>query len=56
MFDNEVTDMINAIRNITVGLFEHMEIMSKIDLDIRINYTEIILIGSALKNSDRSCW
>ena len=35
--------------DITVGVFEHIDITPKIDLDIRIKYTEHILRGPALK-------
>ena len=36
---------------ITVGGFEHLEITSKLDLDLRIKYTEHILKDTELKNS-----
>ena len=40
--------MIRAIRDVTVGLFRHLEITSKIDVDKRINYIERILRREAL--------
>ena len=41
--------MISMMRDLTVGLFEHLDIMFVIDVDLRIKYTERILIGPALK-------
>ena len=32
--------MINMMRDLTIGVFGHLEITSKIDLDLRIKYTE----------------
>ena len=49
-FDHEGITVINAMHYRTVVVFEHLEITSKIDLDIMIKYNECILIGSALKN------
>ena len=39
------------MRDLTVGVFEHLDITSKIDLDIIIKYTEHILRGSALEKN-----
>ena len=41
--------MIRAMRNITVEVFNHLEITSEIDVDKMIKYTERILIGEAEK-------
>ena len=40
--------MINAMLYITVGVSKYLEIMSKLDLDISIKYTERILRGPEL--------
>ena len=55
-FYHEVPVVINALRDITVGVYGHLEITSKIDLDISIKYTERILRGLALKYFDRYFW
>ena len=47
-FDHEIPDVINAMHNITVGVFKHLEIASKIYPDQRVNYTERILRVLAL--------
>ena len=49
MFDHEGPTMINAIRNLTVEVYKHLEISSKLDLDLRIKYTERILKVPVLK-------
>ena len=36
------------MRDLMLGVFEHLDITSKIDRDIIIKYTERILRGSAL--------
>ena len=36
--------MINAMHGLMVGVFKHLEITSKLDLDIMIKYMECILI------------
>ena len=41
--------MIHTMRDLTVGVFKHLEITSKTDVDKRINYTECILRGTILK-------
>ena len=41
--------MIRVMRNLTVGLFEHLEIITPMDVYKRIKYTHIILRGTALK-------
>ena len=45
MFDPEGSSVINAMLYITVGVSKYLEIMSKLDLDISIKYTERILRG-----------
>ena len=40
--------MISMMRYLTVGLFEHLDIMSVMDLDPRIKYIEYILIVSVI--------
>ena len=40
--------MIRTICDQTVGVFEHIEIASVIDIYLRIKYTEKILIGPEL--------
>ena len=42
--------MVNAMCGLMVGAVEHLDIMYKLDLDLRIKYTERILTGTALKN------
>ena len=49
MFDHEGLAVISEIRILTVGVFEHLEITSKLDLYIRIKYMERILRGPAIK-------
>ena len=56
MFDYEGPATINAIHDLTVGVFEHLAITSNLDPDLRVKYIERILHGSVLKNIDRSCW
>ena len=46
--------VINAMRNLTVGVFEHLEIISPTDVDKGLAYTQRILRGSALKNTEKS--
>ena len=41
--------MVRAMRDLIVGVFKHLEITSKLDLDLRIKYTEQILRNSAPK-------
>ena len=48
-FDHEVPIVIRAMQNLTVGVFEHLEITYIFDIDLRIKYTERILRGPALK-------
>ena len=41
--------MVSAMWDITVGVFENMDITSKLDIDKRVKHTEGILIVPALK-------
>ena len=41
--------MICAMKNLTVGLFEHLEITYNMDVDKMIKYSQLILRGTALK-------
>ena len=41
--------LINAMRDLTSGVFDHLEIISPTDVDTRLAYTQRILRGSALK-------
>ena len=52
-FDNGGQAGINAMRNITVGVFEHLETTSPIDVDKMISYTQLIPRGDALKKKTR---
>ena len=47
-FDHEGPVVINAMRNLTVGVFEHPEIILPTDVDKRLAYTQCILRGSAI--------
>ena len=48
MFDHEVPAVISAMRDITVGVFENIEITSVMDVYARIKYMKRILRGPAL--------
>ena len=50
IFNHEVPVIINAMRDITVGLFEHLEIPPKLDLYLSNKYTNRILRLPALEN------
>ena len=41
--------VINDMRDLTVGVFEHLEIILPTYVDKNVAYTQSILIGSALK-------
>ena len=41
--------MVNAMRDLIVGIFEHLDITSKTYIDTRVKYKECILEGPALK-------
>ena len=53
--DHEGPAVINEMHSLTVGVFKYLEIMSKLDLYLRINYTERIQRGPALNVFDRYC-
>ena len=40
--------MVNAMCDLTVGIFEHLHIMSKTGVDKRVKYTDHILKGASL--------
>ena len=42
-FYREGTTMVNAMRDLTVGIFEHIEIIFMFDIDQSIEYTQRIL-------------
>ena len=48
MFDHEVPVVIGAMRNLTVGFFEHLEIPSPMDVYKRLAYTQRILREAVL--------
>ena len=48
MFDHEGPAVVSAMRNLTSGLFEHIEITSPMEVDQRVAYTQRIQIGVAL--------
>ena len=47
-FDHEGTVVINVMRDLTAGVFEHLEIILPTDVDKRPACTQRIRIGSAL--------
>ena len=49
MFDHEGPAVVNAMHDITIGVFEHPDITSPMDVDQRLAYMQRILIGAALK-------
>ena len=49
MFDHEGPAVVNAMHDITIGVFEHLDITSPMDVDQRLAYMQRILIGAALK-------
>ena len=52
-FDHEGPIVIITMRNLTVGVFEHFDITSPTDVEKRLSYTQRILRGSELKNTER---
>ena len=48
-FDHEVPAVVSAMWDITVGVFEHLDITPKLDIDKRVKYTERILTSPAIK-------
>ena len=48
-FNHEGPTVVSAMRNLTVGVFEHLEITSIMDVDQRVAYTQHTLRGAALK-------
>ena len=49
MFDNDVHAVVSAMRDLTIGVFEHLEITFPMYVDKRVAYTQRILRGAALK-------
>ena len=49
MFDHEGPVVINAMRDLTVGVFENLEIILPTDVEKILAYTQRILRGDALK-------
>ena len=47
-FDHEGPVVINAMRNLTVRVFEHLDIILPTDVDKSLAYTQRILRGHAL--------
>ena len=50
MFDHEGPAVVSAMRNLTAGVFEHLEINSPMDVDNILSYMQRILRIDALKN------
>ena len=48
-FDHKGPTVVNVMRNLTVGVFEHLSITSSLDVYVRMKYIEIILKVSALR-------
>ena len=48
-FDHEGPAVISATHNLTVGVFEHLDVTSPMDVEKRISYMQQILRGAALK-------
>ena len=49
-FYREVPTVVSAMRNLTVGVFEHLDIKSKLGFYKIIKYTDIIMVVSELIN------
>ena len=54
-FYHEGPVVINAMLNLTVGVFEHLEIITPTDVDKRLACTHCIIIVSVLKNT-KNLW
>ena len=54
MFDHEGPAVASVMRDLTSGVFEHLEITSPMDVDQIIAYKQRLLRGAALKNTRRS--
>ena len=48
MFDHEGPAVISAMRDLTVGVFDHPDITSPMDVGESLAYMQLILKGSAL--------
>ena len=49
-FDHNGPVVISAMRDLTVGVFENLDVTSTMDVEKRLASTQRILRGSALKN------
>ena len=49
MFDHEGPAVVSAMRNLTVGVSDHLEITSPMEVDQMVAYTHIILKGAEVK-------
>ena len=49
MFNHEGPAVVSTMRDLTVGVFEHLETTSPMGTDKRVAYTQITLRGAALK-------
>ena len=48
--------MINVMHDLIVRIFEYLDITSKLELYLRVKYTERIISNAYLKNTDSFCW
>ena len=48
MFNHQLLTVVHAVCNLTVGVFEHLEITSSMDFGQSIGYTHIIIRVSCL--------
>ena len=49
MFTHEGPSIVNAMHDLTIGIFEHLNTTTWTDIDIRVTFIECILKGAALK-------
>ena len=50
-FNNQGPTVVNLMRDLTVGIFEHLDITAKTDVDKSVKYIYLILSGPVLKNN-----
>ena len=48
MSNHDVHASVNAVHDLTSGVFDHLEITSPMDMDQRVSYTQHILRGAVL--------
>ena len=53
MFDHAGTTVVIVMRNLTVEVFDHLDITSPMDVYQRLPYTQRIFRGAALKIIER---